>query len=225
MRSISPEWVANREKMLVKLEEIKQEVLSMPVVGRSLAVPSRQSILDYVASRKYLHLGCGPQIIPGFINADKYVEHPDIQNFDMYNPPYEADSINMIYSSHALEHLPFRLAILAIKNWGKILKPGGELYLAIPDLEEIMLIMLDPKVSKHVKWNWYVYTLFGYQVDPDKYSNTMELDLPIEPGQFHTCGFTKEIIEHFLVDAGFTIGEMYNYDGWSTPSIWIEAVK
>ena len=205
MRSTSPEWKANTQRMLKTLETIKQ----LPVVEPGV----------------YLHLGCGPQILDGFINIDKYQEGEGILQADMAHPPFTSNVATAIYSSHALEHLSFRSARLALKNWAKVLKEGGRLYLAIPDLEEIMRVMLDPAVSLHQKWNWYVYTLFGYQVDPDQYANDPSLDLPNDPVQYHTCGFTKETIRLFLVDSGFVVDDIYNYDGWSTPSMFVEAHK
>lgn len=203
LRHKSREWQDNLQKMLTKLEEIKR----LPSEGKAC-----------------LHLGCGPQILDGFANIDKYQEDSRIVKDDICRlktvPDGEAD---VIYSSHALEHLPFRLAQLALHRWKRVLKPGGRLYLAIPDLEEILITMLNPAVDDYTKWNWYNYTLFGYQVDPDKYSKSKELDLPEDPGQFHKCGFTEDSIQLFLKLAGFTVDELFHYDGWSTPSLWVEA--
>ena len=205
MISNGNEWNENLKKMVATLAEIKKLPEKEPGV--------------------YLHLGCGPQIFEGFINVDKYQKDENILQADMVRPPLPANTAKAIYSSHALEHLNYRQAILALRNWFVLLQPGGKLYLAIPDLEEIMTILLDKNVSWDRKWGWYVYTLFGYQVDPSKYSGSLELDLPDEPGQHHRCGFTKETITRFLQGAGFEIKEIYNYNGWETPSIWMEAIK
>lgn len=205
MRSTGPEWKTNLNRMLETLENIKKLPVTDPGV--------------------YLHLGCGPQVLEGFINIDKYQKHPDVLQVDMANPPLPKNIAKGIYSSHALEHLNYRTAVLALQNWNRLLQPEGKLYLAIPDLEEIMLILLDKEVSWDAKWSWYVYTLFGYQVDPDKYARSLELDLPDDPGQHHRCGFTKETIRRFLESAGFGVDIIYNYDGWGTPSIWVEAHK
>lgn len=205
MQSNSTEWNANLQRMLNRLEEIKQFPRTNPGV--------------------YLHLGCGPQILDGFINIDKYQNDNKILQVDMADPPLPESIAKGIYSSHSLEHLNYRTAILALRNWFDLLQPEGTLYLAIPDLEEIMRILLDPEVSWDRKWGWYVYTLFGYQVDPDKYAGKLDLDLPDDPGQHHRCGFTTETITRFLESAGFVIKDIYNYNGWETPSIWVEASK
>ena len=172
-----------------------------------------------------LHLGCGPQILPGFVNIDKYHEHEHVVKMDLSKLAFADSSVQMIYSSHALEHLPFRRAKLALHEWARVLRPNGELYLAIPDLESTMAFMLDPDVAYSAKWNWYIYTMFGYQVDPSKYANNQALDLPDDEGQFHKCGFTEQTITQFLGEAGLRVTECFKYDGYGTLSLFVTASK
>jgi len=205
MRSRSPEWKNNLVKMLNKLEIIKK-------------IPGQMA-------GTHLNVGCGKNIFDGFLNIDKYYKDSRVLNYDMYNLPYYQNTITTIYSSHSLEHLPIRQAKKCLTNWYTILEKGGMLYLAIPDLEEIMLILTDPTVSDDAKEYWYMYTLFGYQADSSDLGNAHNLEAPVDPGQFHTCGFSKKSISSLLTNCGFTIQEIYNYDGYATPSIWVEAVK
>jgi hypothetical protein len=206
MRSRSVEWKNNLVKMLERLEYIKQ-------------LPKQQT------ESVCLHVGCGKNILDGFINIDKYYDDSRVINCDMYKLPQSPNSISAIYSSHALEHLPIRRAKMCIENWYSILKQKGVLYLAIPDLEEIMHIFLDPNVPDNAKEYWYMYTLFGYQADCSDLENAYRNDIPVDPGQFHTCGFSKKSISKLLTDNGFVIQDIYNYDGYATPSIWVEAKK
>jgi len=200
----SLEWKQNLDKMLAKLEIIK----ALPVNGGL-----------------HLHVGCGPQILPGWINIDKYHSHADVLNIDMFKLPLGEKVADTIYSSHSLEHLPIRQGRSAILNWYKTLKPGGTLYLAIPDLEEILTIMLDKSIPLHNRENWFLYTLFGYQIDSSTPLQNLDLNLPVDPGQFHQSGFTEETIRHYLANAGFQILDLFHYDGWGTPSIFLEARK
>lgn len=205
MRSKGSEWTSNLQVMLAKLEDIKQ-------------IPSHEK-------GTHLHLGCGPHILAGFINIDKYYEDKQVLQYDMYELPFMENTIDTIYSSHALEHLPIRCANAALVNWHRVLRKNGNLFLAVPDLEEIMHILLDPMVSEDSKWNWYVYTLFGYQVTPGLPHNPTGGLPPVDRGQFHTTGFTKARLTALLESVGFSIIKLFNYDGWSTPSIWVEAKK
>ena len=170
-----------------------------------------------------LHLGCGPRVLDGFINIDKYVINENIVNEDIFNMSFPDNYANLIYSSHSLEHLPIRHARLALKNWFKILKPGGKLFLAIPDLEEIMKALLNKSIPFASRYFWYLHTLFGYQTDSNNLNP--KLDSPLDLGQFHTCGFTDELITLYLNEDGYKVDELYKYDGWKTPSMFIEATK
>jgi len=200
----SQELIDNRNRVLDRIEWIKR-------------VPLRPG--------SYLHLGCGPQIYDGWTNIDKYHDDPRVVRSDMFQLPFESESIDAIYSSHALEHLPFRRARAALVEWSRVLKPEARLYLAVPDLEEICRLLLAPDsaVSSDLKWGWFVYTLFGWQQSASDRSNSAETEP--DPGQFHHCGFTERSLRRFLTEAGFEIHELYRYDGWDTPSLWCEATK
>lgn len=205
MRSKSSEWLANRDYMLHKLEEIKQ--------------------LPKQYKGTHIHLGCGSHVFEGFLNIDKYHEHPNVLKYDLLKMPFTNDSVDTIYSSHSLEHLPVRSANAALTYWYNLLRKDGVLYLAIPDLEEICFILLDSNVRDDLKWDWYLYTLFGWQTNMGLLANSFDTSVPVDPGQFHCTGFTKKRLTDILVGIGYKVDKCVNYDGWDTPSIWVEARK
>ena len=67
------------------------------------------------------------------------------------------------------------------------------------------------------------FCLFGYQANPGE--NPYDLNCTIDQGQFHTCGFTEELIRFYLNEDGYQIKELFKYDGRDTPSIYLEAEK
>lgn len=197
------------------------------VYNRDLVIELEQDLFSYVKNnykndKVFLHLGCGGRVLEGFTNVDKYYEDPDVINFDIFELPYESKNTDLIFCSHVLEHLPIRHAKLAIQEWARVLKPtDGRLFLAIPDLEIIIKLLLQPDISDDER-EWFMYTLFGFQTNPSN-REPFKNDYPIDPGQFHTCGFTKASIMKELTVNGFGLLNMFNFDGWGTPSIWIEA--
>jgi SAM-dependent methyltransferase len=48
-------------------------------------------------------------------------------------PGVDADSLDYVYSSHCLEHLTDPVA--ALRRWSDVVKPGGYLYVAVPDYD------------------------------------------------------------------------------------------
>jgi len=197
------------------------------ILNRNQVIFSEQELFKQVKEypkddKVFLHLGCGDRILDGFINIDKYFEDTDVINFDIFQLPYKDHSTDIIFCSHVLEHLPIRHAKLAIKEWARVLKPNeGKLYLGIPDLELIIKLLLQPNLSDDER-TWFLYTLFGFQTNAAN-RDSDNLNYPIDPGQFHTCGFSKATILQELNSNGLAISNMYNYDGWGTPSIYIEA--
>lgn len=170
-----------------------------------------------------LNLGCGARILEGFTNIDKYYISPFVKNYDMYQLPYEDNTINLIFSAQSLEHLPIRYAKMALMDWYRVLKPNGLLVLMVPDLNNIMTKLLDEEYLSDNQYNWYLYTLFGYQINSG--IRDTKLNHPVDPGQFHTCGFSKYKLTNELNSIGYKINKMFSFDGMDTPSIFVEATK
>jgi len=92
---------------------------------------------------KLLNLACGKTRHPDWTNVDK-VGGTGVQVHDVLEPlPFDDDEFDVIYHSHLLEHLPKRFAPLFLEECRRVLKPGGILRVAVPDLKEICRIYLD----------------------------------------------------------------------------------
>lgn len=80
-----------------------------------------------------LNLGGGNQKIPGFINIDR------LHGQEVFPlPAYANDSVDEIRASHILEHFGHREVPEVLKEWVRVLKPGGVLRLAVPDFDYIV---------------------------------------------------------------------------------------
>ena len=101
-----------------------------------------------------LHLGCGNKKINGFVNIDiQPTSAVDIVS-DIVNLPYKPNTIELIYACNVLEHFGrnnnldfFRQTswINVIEYWYSLLKPGGSLYISVPNFEAICLEYLQNK--------------------------------------------------------------------------------
>ena len=58
---------------------------------------------------------------------------PHIKSHDITKLPYEDNSVDLIYSSHTLEYFDREEVIEVLKEWIRVLKPEGELFLSVPD--------------------------------------------------------------------------------------------
>ena len=76
-----------------------------------------------------LNLGCGGNIIPGYINIsyDEGKEDSEwYKNHDLSKGiPYDENTVDMIYHCHFLEHLSYFDGINLLKNCYKAMKEGA----------------------------------------------------------------------------------------------------
>jgi predicted SAM-dependent methyltransferase len=83
-----------------------------------------------------LHLGCGQRYIPGFFHVDvSPAPHVDrvgkVEDLGFL----PAESVELIYASHVLEHFGRHEYPGVLAEWYRVLRPGGLLRLAVPDFE------------------------------------------------------------------------------------------
>ncbi|MGA2552807.1 MAG: methyltransferase domain-containing protein [Burkholderiaceae bacterium] len=98
------------------------------------------------------------------------------------------DSIEEIYASHVLEHIPQQAVAQTLRGAWRVLVGGGLFKIAVPDMEMLCRLMLDPEAPFEAKF-LVMRMMFGGQIDRHDY---------------HYFGWTQQFMEHFLRDAGFT---------------------
>jgi predicted SAM-dependent methyltransferase len=82
-------------------------------------------------------LGCGRVWHPAWLNYDLRPRAPQVRKLDLRRPLPLADRhADAVYHSHVLEHLPRATADRLLRECHRVLKPGGILRVAVPDLED-----------------------------------------------------------------------------------------
>jgi predicted SAM-dependent methyltransferase len=98
-------------------------------------------------------------------------------------------SVETIYASHVLEHVPYNFEILPmLKDWLRALAPGGTVMISVPDLETMCRLFLHPQTTPEQRFH-IMRIMFGGQVDPH---------------DFHYAGLDWNIMGTYLHEAGFT---------------------
>jgi SAM-dependent methyltransferase len=86
-----------------------------------------------------MNWGCGPCIVPGWINCDRKVGEGINLRCDIRDGlPLLSDSLDYIVSIHALQDLCYCDVRLALTELHRVLKPNGVLRLGLPDLEKAL---------------------------------------------------------------------------------------
>lgn len=94
----------------------------------------------------------------------------------------------IVYSSHVFEHLDYRTqALKALREWYRILKPGGIVMISVPDLQTIGRLMANAATVEDEITLMRMF--YGGHVDRHDY---------------HFSGWTARTLETFLAAVGFT---------------------
>jgi predicted SAM-dependent methyltransferase len=88
-----------------------------------------------------LYLGCGDLLMPGWLNADAYPRRSGVYCFNATKRfPFPDASFDFVYSEHMIEHIPFAGAKVMMGEIFRVLKPGGRVRIATPDLDRLMAL-------------------------------------------------------------------------------------
>ncbi|MFN9645812.1 MAG: class I SAM-dependent methyltransferase [Cyanobacteriota bacterium] len=93
-----------------------------------------------IPSVRFVNLGCGPVFVaePEWINFDFVSRSRHVLSADLLQPlPLESRSVDAVYSSHFIEHIPRDNVHTVLNECARVLKPGGILRLVMPDFEEM----------------------------------------------------------------------------------------
>jgi SAM-dependent methyltransferase len=90
------------------------------------------------APKKLINIGCGRTYHPDWENYDLAPVHPEIKKINLERSlPLPGKSYEAVYCSHVLEHLSRSRVPQVLKEFARILQPGGICRIVVPDLAEI----------------------------------------------------------------------------------------
>ncbi|MFZ5940799.1 MAG: class I SAM-dependent methyltransferase [Bacteroidota bacterium] len=93
----------------------------------------------------WLNLGCGSVIHPDFVNIDFASSLEGVISHNLLEGiPFESESADLVYHSHLLEHFTEEQGLAFLHECYRVLKPGGVIRIAVPDLETI--------AREYLKW-------------------------------------------------------------------------
>lgn len=140
-----------------------------------------------------LHVGCGQQAIPGWINVDNQ-GLPGVDQVLDVRGGLPFSGLSAIYAEHFLEHLGFEDALAFLAECRRVLAPEGTLRLSTPNLDWVL--------TTHYRWHGVT--------DPDRVLDCMKLNRA-----FHAWGhqflYNQETLAAALRSAGFARVTFHRY--------------
>lgn len=134
------------------------------------AATARRKTAAYFDSRhgkpSGLHLGCGPHAMDGWLNVDLLPEHPQLVAWDLRKGMrfLPSESFDFVYHEHFFEHLDRRSARLVLEESLRVLKPGGRMRIAMPDLDRSIRRYLEGYADEEGEFADYRRALYGDQL-------------------------------------------------------------
>jgi SAM-dependent methyltransferase len=122
-----------------------------------------------------LNLGSGATPLEGFENWDILKGRPA---FPLALPD---DSVDELRASHILEHFSHKQVLEVLADWVRVLKPGGMLRIAVPDLSKIV-----EGYKAGIDANYMAYLMGGH----------------VDEHDYHRCVFDRGSLEAAMRGAG-----------------------
>lgn len=145
-----------------------------------------------------LNFGAGGTRLGEYINVDSLLLRETDLLCELQHLPWfvRAGSVSHIYASHVLEHFAMDEVVRVIGIAYRLLAPGGELRISVPDFDKIATLYTahrDELLAKDPPtWLGVIYGGQSSRYD------------------FHKTGFTPPHLAKLLAEAGFT--DMREYD-------------
>lgn len=131
-------------------------------------------------------------------------KHPDWKILDIESRPevdfvgdasdlsqFEDESVDSIYASHVLEHFHYGLnneLSRTLAEWYRVLKPGGQLMISVPDLRVLCWLYLSPDANP-LERHQLMRMMFGGHMN--------QYDV-------HRVGFDFETLAMYIGNTGFS---------------------
>lgn len=141
-----------------------------------------------------LNLGCGNKLKEGYINVDiatRDGKQPDV-DADVRDLPFHENYADEILSVHVVEHF-FEWEIQAIlKEWLRVLKPGGKIIIECPDMIKACWHVVNAVTEQsHMHPQLTMWPLYG---DPGHK----------DPLMMHKTGWWPSRLGMIMKEVGFT---------------------
>ena len=114
-----------------------------------------------------LEIGTGQTRLHGFETLNVVYHRATDYIHDAARPlPFADSSFSIVYASHVLEHIPWYQGLAVVRDWVRVLEPGGALELWVPDALLICRTLVaceESHSSAAIKDDWW---RFNARQDP-----------------------------------------------------------
>lgn len=105
-----------------------------------------------------LHLGTSNNVLGGWLNTDIFLNHSSVVYLDATRSfPFDDSTFDYIMAEHMIEHIDYRDGRTMLAECHRVLKPGGRVRLATPDLSTLLALHSMDKTDAQTEYlDWVV---------------------------------------------------------------------
>lgn len=136
---------------------------------------------------------------------DVFKDADYVHDLNLEEPlPFKKSSVDNIYTSHTLEHIEAENIGFILKEFHRILKPGGKCRIIVPDCEyAINLYINNPKELANERKGYYCGKPGNVPVTPMGYLTGWFHTNKKDFGTGHKIGFDEELLRAFIAETKF----------------------
>lgn len=199
----------NIRKILKRSEFLKAFAAALRKIPMDISIvkntAARKSVItEYLATTttRKLQIGCGKNILDGWLNCDFTPASPKAIFLDATAPfPFPDSSFDFVFSEHMIEHVPYAAGQKMLGECFRILKPGGVIRISTPNLRNVASLMAEPLTPEK---QLYIKTA------TDKYIPANKRYLP----GFALNNFYWDFMHYFIYDPE-TLSQAFEEAGFS----------
>ena len=158
---------------------LRQSNFCRRVVGALRHLPGdlrrQDSIRRYLATHavRKLQIGAGPNALDGWLNADFTPHRPSDIFMDATPPfPLPGNSFHLVFSEHMIEQVPPSSGRRMVAECYRVLKPGGRIRIATPNLEQIVGLRTPvPSAEQRQYVSWAIANHGSFALETDMREN------------------------------------------------------
>ena len=119
---------------------------------------NHSAVQQYLQSHsvRKLQIGSGFNHIPGWFGADISPSSDDVAYLDAAKPfPMADGTFDYVFSEHMIEHISWQEGLLMLRECLRVLKPGGVLRIATPDLAVLVGLYQEDRdalADRYIEW-------------------------------------------------------------------------
>lgn len=173
---------------------------------------------DYLNNNsiKKLHVGCGPNVLAGWLNTDANPEKPNVYHLDItVRTPFPDSTFDYVFNEHMIEHLNYNQGLAMLRECFRIMKPGARIRTSCPSIDFLIKLYSNPDdfEKQYISWATHHFTPWAPYQDGIFVLNNFVRDFG------HQFIYSQKTLEKSLSLAGFVNFTSHKIQESSDPNL------